>query len=74
MDTVGSLIDKLVIVNLKIFKAEDIKREPGATDKTIADATRATNGLNQQRNDLINEINERLGDKTNSIKLYGRTT
>jgi len=55
METLGSLIDKLTIVNLKIWKYEDIKRE-SSDDKEIADATKKTNILNQQRNDLIQEI------------------
>ena len=53
METVGNLIDKLTIANIRIWMAEDIKRNPDATDKQIADATRLTNTCNQQRNDLI---------------------
>lgn len=56
METLGSLIDKLTIVNLRIWKFEDIKRGNGR-DSEIADATRKTNILNEQRNDLIQEIN-----------------
>jgi len=57
METFGNLIDKLTIVNLKIWKFEDIKRSSDKDDE-IADATRKTNVLNQQRNDLIQEIDE----------------
>jgi hypothetical protein len=72
METPGSLIDKLTIVNIKIFKAEDIKRD-GGTDKAIADATRLTNKLNKYRNDLIAEIDNLFGfDNPNSIKMYGK--
>lgn len=60
MDTLGNLIDKLTIVNLKIWNLEDLKRDTTKTDKQIADATRATNILNVQRNDLIQEIDEML--------------
>lgn len=59
MDTFGNLIDKLTIVNLKIWKYEDIKRI-SVLDQEIADATKKTNILNQQRNDLIQEIDEML--------------
>ena len=55
METIGNLIDKLTVVNLKIWTFEDIKRT-SKIDKEIADATRNTNILNQQRNDLIQEI------------------
>ena len=60
MDTFGNLIDKLTVVNLKIWHLEDLKRDPAKTDKQVADATRATNVLNVQRNDLIQEIDEML--------------
>lgn len=75
METVGSLIDKLTIVNIRIWMAEDIKRDKNATDKQIADATRVTNVANSQRNDLIQEIDELLGQKhyqQGSTKLYGK--
>lgn len=72
METPGSLIDKLVIVNLKIFKLEDVKRDVSADDKTIADATRLTNTLNSHRNNLIKELDMFFGQE-NSIttKVYG---
>lgn len=80
--TIGQLIDELSIVNIKIWMAEDIKRDPNATDKQIADATRKTNIANQQRNDLIQSIDEGLnsiskGEKQKlynqgSTKMYGK--
>lgn len=60
MDTFGNLIDKLTVVNLKIWHLEDLKRGSDKTDKQVADATRGTNVLNAQRNDLIQEIDEML--------------
>jgi ABC-type amino acid transport substrate-binding protein len=75
MDTIGNLIDKLSIVNLRIWMAEDVKRDPNATDKKIADATRLTNICNSQRNDLIQEIDETLNDMIRNgtlQKLYGQ--
>lgn len=72
METLGSAIDKLVVVNLKIFQLEDIKRVDGADDKTIADATRKTNKLNKHRNDLIGEIDKMFGhENAISIKTHG---
>jgi hypothetical protein len=59
METFGNLIDKLTIVNLKMWKFEDIKRDSN-NDADIANATRATNILNQQRTDIIQEIDEML--------------
>lgn len=83
MDTIGNLIDKLTVVNIRIWMAEDIKRNKGASDKEIADATKLTNIANQQRNDLIQEIDERLNQmvgsgelqklyKQGSTKMYGK--
>lgn len=59
METFGNLIDKLTIVNLKIWHQENVKRDSVDNNK-IAEATKKTNILNQQRNDLIQEIDEML--------------
>ena len=62
MDTFGSLVDKLSIVNLRIWMAEDIKRDPKATDEQLAKATKITNVANQQRSDLVQEMDEMLNE------------
>lgn len=83
MDTIGNLIDKLTIANIRIWMAEDIKRDKNATDKQIADATRVTNVVNGLRTDLIQEIDESLNEmvstgklqklyKQGSTKMYGK--
>lgn len=54
--TIGELIDSLSITNCKIFSLEDLKRNPTASDKDIAEATRKTNKLNSLRNVLVDEI------------------
>jgi hypothetical protein len=83
METLGNLIDKLTIVNLRIWMAEDIKRDSESTDEKIANATRLTNVANIQRNDLIQEIDElinymvKTGElqklyKQGDTKLYGK--
>jgi hypothetical protein len=83
METIGSLIDKLTIVNLRIWVAEDIKRDYESTDEKIANATRVTNVANIQRNDLIQEIDELINNmietgklqklyKQGDTKLYGK--
>jgi len=82
MDTVGNLIDKLTIANIRIWMAEDIKRDASATDKQIADATRVTNVVNTLRTDLIQEIDETINEmvktgeqqklyKQGTTKMYG---
>lgn len=83
MDTIGNLIDKLTIANIRIWMAEDVKRDKSATDKQIADATRVTNVVNGLRTDLIQEIDESLNEmvstgklqklyKQGSTKMYGK--
>lgn len=75
MDTIGNLIDKLTVVNIRIWMAEDIKRKPNATDSEIANATKITNSANQQRNDLIQEIDEKINEliiSNTPQKLYGQ--
>jgi len=83
MDTIGNLIDKLTIANIRIWMAEDIKRDKSATDKQIADATKITNVVNTLRTDLIQEIDEKLNEmvstgnlqklyKQGSTKMYGK--
>jgi len=74
METVGNLVDKLTIVNLKMWKWEDVKRT-SKDDSEIANATRKTNVLNEQRNDIIQEIDELvlgLVDGTKTMKTYGQ--
>jgi hypothetical protein len=82
MITVGNLIDQLTVVNLRIWTFEDIKRTSD-DDHVIAEATRKTNVLNQQRNDLIQEIDSLIlglidgtatmkNYKQGDTKLYGR--
>jgi hypothetical protein len=84
MDTIGSLIDKLTVVNIRIWMYEDIKRDANALDEKVAHATRVTNICNQQRNDLIQEIDEMIQNaiinkqlpklyKQGQTKLYGKT-
>jgi hypothetical protein len=70
--TIGNLIDQLSIVNIQIWMAEDVKRDPNATDADIAKATRTTNIANQQRNDLIQAIDEGMNviAKGETQKLY----
>lgn len=82
MDTIGNLLDKLSITNIRVWMAEDIKRNPLATDKAIADATKITNAANQMRTDLIQEIDEKMNEiaagkkqklyKQGDTKMYGK--
>lgn len=72
--TIGNLIDQLSICNLRIWNAENTKRNKDASDAEIATATKITNIANQQRNDLIQAIDEGLNEIGigNLQKLYGQ--
>ena len=69
MDTVGSLIDKLTVVNIKIFHLVDIIEDANSNDLEVANAARKAQALNRERSKLINEINESLNVKDRIIKL-----
>lgn len=60
--TIGEMIDKLSVVNIKIFTLENLKRDKSANDSLLADATRRTNDLNVQRNVLIGEIDMAINE------------
>lgn len=88
MDTIGNLIDKLVVCNLRVWHAEDMKRDAKkekskmVSNQLIAMATDITNMANQHRNDLIQEIDEKLNEiaegkkqklyKQGETKMYGK--
>ena len=77
----GELIDKLTVVNLKIWHLEDIKRD-SSDDARVASACRKTNVLNTQRNQLMEDIDNLMvryfnGEKPKpsyhgSTKIYGK--
>jgi uncharacterized hydantoinase/oxoprolinase family protein len=69
MDTIGSLIDKLTVVNIRIWMAEDIIRNEDTTDEEIIKANKVSNISNSLRNDLIQEIDEKLNHMTETGEL-----
>lgn len=83
MDTIGSLIDKLTVVNIRIWMAEDVIRNDNTSDKDIIAANKVSNIANSLRNDLIQEIDEKLNHmvqtgelqklyKQGTTKMYGK--
>ena len=58
METPGSLIDKLTIVNLKLWHQEEKAQAENAPDHIVADAKRKISALNLQRNALVQEFDE----------------
>ena len=65
METIGSLIDKLTIANIRIWHFEERRRDHSLPDAERLKAADAIATVNQQRNDLIDEIDLYLKDAIN---------
>lgn len=61
-ETLGSLIDKLTIKNIRLWHLEDIRRDKSLPDSERLTAADNVSMVNQQRNDLIDEIDQFLAD------------
>ena len=78
METLGSLVDKLSIANIRLWHLEDIRRNLSLSDKERLEAADKVSVVNSERNSLIDEIDEYLenaikGDKrltSPKVKLY----
>jgi cell division protein FtsB len=70
METPGSLIDKLIIVNLKLWHQEEVAHDSQADDHTVASAKRKIDALNLQRNALIQEYDELMKQIVDREKSY----
>ncbi len=75
METVAELIDKLIVVNIKIFNLEGDKRDGKILDnhKKLADNIRLTNYLNTERNNLMTEIDEKITETIENFSKKGIT-
>ena len=67
-ETLGSLIDKLTIANLRLWHLEEVKHDGEASDSEVADVARKIGVVNKQRNALIDEIDEFLDDARHNLK------
>jgi hypothetical protein len=80
-ETVGSLVDKISIMNLKLWHLEDEARRTDVDDSRIAAVKRKIDVANLQRNDLIEELDALLADFLSGekkpkvykqLKMYGK--
>jgi hypothetical protein len=59
--------------NFRLWHQEDIARSPKATDSEIASVKRTIDRLNQQRNDLIESIDDAIASLLASVSLSKNT-
>lgn len=62
METLGSLIDKLTIANVRLWHLEDRRRDKSLPDGERLRAADAVAVVNAQRNALVDEIDQFLAD------------
>jgi len=65
-ETLGSLIDKLTIANIRLWHLEDARRDKSQSDAERLRATDMVSSVNAQRNDLIDEIDIYFQDAINN--------
>ena len=70
METIGELIEKLVIENIRLWHLQD-RVQTEEDDKLVACAAKQVISVNQKRSQLRAEISNRLSESEESIKLYG---
>jgi len=76
MDTPGNLMDRLSIVNIKLWMQEDKVRDSNYDPVITAECKRKIDELNLQRNTIIEKIDEVLKAGNykafHQLKDYGR--
>lgn len=73
METIGSLIDKMSINELKIYHMTEQRDRTDVSDEFKLDCTNRLNILTTQRDDLIEELQNLIKDVLNGdkeLKLY----
>ena len=73
METIGSLIDKLNVNELKIYHTTELKNDTYTTEEIREKCNSKLSILTEQREDLIEELQELLDDVLGGrkqLKLY----
>ena len=66
-ETLGTLVDKLSVVNIKLFMVQDIvSGAADAGDGLDSETVRKLHALNKQRNQLMSEIDVMLKEAVRS--------
>ena len=61
-ETVGSLVDKITIIELKIFHMAEQARRPDVTDEFRARCEQRLEVMREQRDDLAAEVTRLIAD------------
>ena len=69
----ADLIDRLCIVNLKIWHFEEAIRDPALSDEQVGRLTRQLTPINEERTHLKNRINELTQMGKQDPKIYHST-
>lgn len=69
METIGSVIDQLTVVNLKLYHIEDQARDEAITGNKLKELNRKRNDLNVQRSMLKDQIDSMLNEAVKSGKV-----
>ena len=69
-ENMGSMVDKLTILNNKIWHREEVCYDPNSTIEQIGEAKLAINSLNTQRTAMVEAIDELfIGAITGKVEL-----
>ena len=73
MDTTAELIEKLTIANIRLWMLQDIVKDE-KDDVKCAEASRKVVQVNTHRAKLKKELDERFGEQSADLKLYGKNS
>ena len=71
METIGELIEKLIIENIRLWHLQDVVADSN-DDGTVAKSAKQVIKVNKKRAEIRAEVSNRLGEDDESIKIYGK--
>jgi hypothetical protein len=69
---IAELIDRLIILNLKIWHLEEAIRDPDMSNEEVGKITRVLTTINEQGTAIKAEIDELVGAGLQDLKVYGK--
>lgn len=65
MYSIGELMDKLIIENIKIYRLRENLHKSGVSDEEYVDSENKMNLINENRGTVINFLNRKIDDVIN---------